>query len=653
MTAPNEQRVLVLAPTAGDAALTRSILAEAGQTCHVCIDLHEVCQEFARGAGAILLTEEAFVADDSDRLADLLRQQPPWSDVPVLLLCASGADSPVAVGVMESLGNVTILEQPVRVTTLVSTLRTALKARRRQYENRDQMEALRYQFNLTRSITDNATTAIFTTDAHNRCTFMNPAAEQMTGFAFEEANGRLLHDLIHHHHPDGRPYPTSECPIGRAVHTKGELRGHQDVFVRKNGDFFPVVCHACLIYREEEPVGTVIEVRDVTDEKRAADDLKRIAADLSAADRRKDEFLAMLAHELRNPLAPIRSGLDLLAMDAAGQKETIQLMQEQVEHVVRLVDDLLNVSRITQGKVELRKEPVELTALITRSATAVRPLLEGRQQEFIVRLPEQPIWLSADPVRLVQVFDNLLNNASKYTDAGGRVELTAAHEQDEVIIEIRDTGIGIEAELLPKVFELFTQSSRSLDRAQGGLGLGLTLVQRLLQMHDGTVTVESSGAGQGSTFTVRLPIINAAPPVSVAKQQTRDNRRRRVLVVDDNLGAAQMLSLLVTKLGGHEVQCAHDGPSALLKTKQTRPEIVFLDIGLPGMDGYQVGKAIRELPELDDVLLVALTGYGQQEDLNRSRQAGFDAHLVKPPSVKQIQEMLVHPKLTSVVAPPT
>lgn len=371
----------------------------------------------------------------------------------------------------------------------------------------------------------------------------------------------------------------------------------------------------------------------------------RLYQQVREADRRKDEFLAMLAHELRNPLAPIRSGLDILTMDTDRDPETVRLMQEQVEHMVRLVDDLLDVSRIMQGKVELRREPVELAVLVKRSVEVVRPRIEGHQQELVVSLPEHPIWLDADPVRLVQVIENLLNNASKYMDAGGQIDLTADLQDAGVVISVRDTGIGIERELLPSVFELFTQSSRSLDRAQGGLGIGLTLVKRLVQLHNGTVSASSDGPGCGSTFVVRLPATQVPVQTESAMVRPHAARSRRIAVVDDNVSAAWLLSKLLTKLGDHEVVTAHDGPSALAIIKENCPEIVLLDIGLPGMDGYEVGRNLREIPKFDDILLVALTGYGQEEDRQMSRAAGFDEHLVKPPSLDQLNAILAHPKL--------
>lgn len=366
---------------------------------------------------------------------------------------------------------------------------------------------------------------------------------------------------------------------------------------------------------------------------------------LKEADRRKDEFLAMLAHELRNPLAPIRSGLDVLALEDGNNRETIELMQEQVTHVVRLVDDLLDVSRIMRGRVELRTEPVLLETLVRRSAEAVRPQIESQQQQLNLSLPKEPVWLTADPVRLIQVIENLLNNASKYTDRSGTIDLSATVDDSGVVIVVRDSGIGIDADLLPKIFDLFTQSSRSLDRSQGGLGIGLTLVKNLVEMHGGTVSVQSEGTGRGSSFTVRLPATAPAPKRATNAAPQGPCTRRRILVVDDNVGATMLLSRLLQKLGDHHVLTAHDGHAAVATALEEQPDIVLLDIGLPGMDGYEAGRTLRAHPDFDRVLLVALTGYGQEEDRRKSREAGFDEHLVKPPSIDQMKKLLAHPKL--------
>ncbi|MEX0937231.1 MAG: PAS domain S-box protein [Pirellulales bacterium] len=377
----------------------------------------------------------------------------------------------------------------------------------------------------------------------------------------------------------------------------------------------------------------------------------RLYEQVREADRRKDEFLAMLAHELRNPLGPIQSGLEVLALDEDDDNETVRIMREQLAHVVRLVDDLLDVSRIMRGKTELRKSSVDLVSVVQQASDAVRWMIKNRNQQFVVSVPEGPIWLHADPVRLVQVLENLLNNASKYTDEKGRIELEITPEEHFVSIVVRDTGIGIEPELLPRVFDLFTQSSRTLDRAQGGLGIGLTLVRSLVEMHGGSINARSEGTGTGSEFRVRLPIQRTAPRSPEGRPHAQAAQRLRILVVDDNVAAVRLLALLLTKLGDHQVEVAYDGDSALAKLEGYQPDLVLLDIGLPGMDGYEVARTIRTRsgppPRLPPPrLLVALTGYGQHEDRQKSKAAGFDEHLVKPLTLADIEKLLTHPALS-------
>lgn len=375
---------------------------------------------------------------------------------------------------------------------------------------------------------------------------------------------------------------------------------------------------------------------------------KREQERLHKANLRKDEFLAMLVHELRNPLAPIRSGLDILAMDVDEHRETIELMQEQLEHVIRLVDDLLDLSRIMRDKVELRREPVELDPVIKRSANAVAPPIEQREQQLVITSPEDPVWVHGDPMRLAQILENLLANASKYTDVGGRIELSVQCREGRVTISVRDTGQGIDAEFLPHVFDLFAQSGEAATVTSGGLGIGLALVKRLVEMHSGSVAVHSDGPGHGSTFTIEMPRLTSftREPQEQSAEEAPKVHDRRILVVDDNAGATWLLKMLLQKLDHHEVETAHDGPSALAKIREFHPDVVLLDIGLPGMDGLEVARAVREDEELDDVLLVALTGYGREVDRRRAKQAGIDEHLIKPPSVEHLKEILAHPKIS-------
>jgi two-component system CheB/CheR fusion protein len=371
---------------------------------------------------------------------------------------------------------------------------------------------------------------------------------------------------------------------------------------------------------------------------------KRTEQSLREAHRRKDEFLAMLAHELRNPLAPIRSGLDLLAMGGVEQ-ETVGVMQEQLDHVVRLVDDLLDMARIMQGKIPLHKETIPLHLVVQRSLDSVTPLVEAQNHELTVSLPTTPLWLEADPVRMAQVITNLLNNSIKYTPRGGHIWFTVGQEEEQAVISVRDDGIGMDAELLPHVFDLFTQADRSLDRSQGGLGVGLTLVKNLVEMHGGTVEAHSEGPGKGSEFVVRLPISTRPHQLPEQPSKSESITPRRILIVEDHPVAAKMLALVLKKTGAHEVQVAHDGEAGLAAAKTFQPEIVLLDIGLPRMNGYEVAERLRAESGGDKMLIVALTGYGQEEDRRRSSEAGFDEHLLKPPPLEVLQALFRHPKL--------
>jgi PAS domain S-box-containing protein len=367
---------------------------------------------------------------------------------------------------------------------------------------------------------------------------------------------------------------------------------------------------------------------DITDRLRAEEALRE-------ADRRKDEFLAMLGHELRNPLAPIRNAVHFmttLAPADADLRRARDMIERQVRHMTRLVDDLLDVSRVTRGKITLHREPLLAADVVAAAAEAIRPLMEARGHRLTVSLPERPLRLEGDATRLAQVFDNLLSNAAKYQDPGGQIWLSADQEGEEVVFRIRDQGVGIAQEKLAEVFELFTQVDRTLDRAQGGLGIGLALVKRLVELHGGRTEAHSEGPGRGCEFVVRLPALVAPPAegAAVAGQAgDRPSSPRRVLIVDDNADAAESLAM-VLRLGGHDVRTAYEGPAALEVAAAFRPEVVFLDIGLPRMDGYEVGRRLRRQPGLEGTRLVAMTGYGQDEDRRKAREVGFDLFLTKP-----------------------
>ncbi|WP_411281347.1 PAS domain S-box protein [Gemmatimonas sp.] len=374
----------------------------------------------------------------------------------------------------------------------------------------------------------------------------------------------------------------------------------------------------------------------------------RLYGALRDADRRKDEFLATLAHELRNPLAPIRNALQILKMprvDAETGARSRDMMERQVEHLVRLVDDLLDVSRVMRGKIELRREQVELATVIARAVETVQPLIDAQSHRLSVRLPSESLAIDADPVRLAQVVGNLLTNAAKYTEPGGRIWLAAVRDGSTAELRVGDSGIGIGPEMLPRIFELFVQVDHASTKAQGGLGIGLTLVRNLVEMHNGTVEARSEGLGRGSEFIVRLPALAPAADTehggdqSEADYQAPSASGFRVLVVDDNQDAADSLAILL-ELQGHEVQVAFSGVAALEITKAFTPDVVFLDIGMPGMDGYELARRLRQQPGLDAVVLTALTGWGQKEDRRRTSEAGFDHHLVKPAEPQAVQAVL-------------
>ena len=375
----------------------------------------------------------------------------------------------------------------------------------------------------------------------------------------------------------------------------------------------------------------------------------RLIKQLRDQDRRKDEFLATLAHELRNPLAPIRNGLALIQLgnnDPAILNKATTIMQRQIDQMVRLVDDLLDVARISRNKLELRKEQVDLESVVRSAVETSRPILAAAENELHVRLPAEPVFLEADPVRLAQVFSNLLNNAAKYSQPGGRVSLIASQTGEELTIRVSDTGIGIEPAKLSQIFGMFVQLDSSDQQIQSGLGVGLTLVRTLVEMHGGSIEARSDGHGKGSEFIVRLPALTQASKAASGSETVLDERaqvRRRVLVVDDNIDSAESMAMML-ELCGHDVATAHDGEKGVELAKEFHPHVALLDIGMPKLDGYEAARSIRQESWGKGIMLVALTGWGQQEDKQRSREAGFDAHLVKPIDFEALEELVANSK---------
>ncbi|MEY4640919.1 MAG: hypothetical protein RLZZ227_913 [Pseudomonadota bacterium] len=506
-----DTRVLVVTPTPKDCALLIGVCARHGIEVEDCTDLGHVCEEMARGAGALLIAEEALTSIAA--FMECLQHQPPWSDLPILVLARPGADSTAVADTTRKLGNVTILDRPIRVANLISTLQSALRARHRQYQIREYL------------------------------------AEQ-----------------------------------------------------RKS---------------EEQ---------------------------LRANDQRKDEFLAILAHELRNPLAPISNGLQILNMHYRDHAETApvrEAMERQLGSMKRLVDDLLEVSRVTRGQMELHIEYAELATIINAAIDLSRPLINASQHHLEVRLPEQAVYLHGDVVRLAQVISNLLNNAAKYTRAGGYILLTVRRSERDVVISITDNGVGIAQDLQPKIFDMFMQVASSRNRAQGGLGIGLTLVKRLVELHGGTIDVFSEGLGKGSCFTVSLPLRDSAEVVHAADVPGAQHELAglEVLIADDNRDAADTLGEVLRKAGA-AVRVTYGGLEALSALAPALIDVVILDIGMPDMDGLTVARRIRAQHGHARPLLIALTGWGQRQDMIDTRNAGFDHHLTKPVDMQRLLNLL-------------
>jgi PAS domain S-box-containing protein len=400
---------------------------------------------------------------------------------------------------------------------------------------------------------------------------------------------------------------------------------------------------AVLFDRERQPLRMIGTAAEITERRQLEEDLRLQAQQLADADRRKDEFLAMLAHELRNPLAPLSTSLHLMQSNAGDQSEFLAIAERQTQHLVRLVDDLLDVSRISRGRIELKTEPLFLEEVIHRAVELTQPAMTTRGHSLTVSLPPHPVRLQADPVRLTQVVANLLSNAAKYTPPGGSIWLTADTAGNELTMRVRDTGAGLPPELIPKIFDLFVQGDTSLDRTRGGLGIGLTLVRGLVELHGGHVEAHSRGLGQGSEFIVRLPILAGGfagpgiPPPTHLPQRALGSLR--ILIVEDNQDAATSLATMLD-LWGHEVRTAFDGQAALAAAESFKPDVIISDLGLPGMDGYELARRLRVQPTFGQVVLIALSGYGRDEDKHRSLQAGFDHHQVKPLNIAWLFDLL-------------
>ncbi len=491
------------------------------------------------------------------------------------------------------------------------------------------------------TLVENSTDFIGICDLEGVPFFVNRAGLEMVGLeSIEEAKRTAVRDFF---------FPEDQAKLMDEFFPGVLEQGHGEIEVRfrnfKTGEArwmaYKVVA---LTDSADEPVAFATVSQDVTERKQLADDLRRLAADLSEADRRKNEFLATLAHELRNPLAPMSNMLEVVKRangDWEVLKQAHETLERQLGQMVRLVDDLLDLNRVTHDRLELRRSEVELSSVIQQAVEVARPLVDSAGHHLSVDLPDEPIYLDADRDRLAQLFGNLLNNSCKYTKPGGVVSLSAQHVGDEVVVAVKDNGAGIPAEKLESIFDMFMQVDRTSERSQGGLGIGLTLVKRLTEMHGGSIEARSDGEGQGSEFIVRLPILNR--PVVAEESSSRlasdPQAQRRVLIVDDNLDSAESLAMLL-EITGNKTYMAHDGLEALEQIEKYRPEVVLLDIGLPRVDGHEVCRRVREKSWGKDIVVIALTGWGQDDDRRKSEEAGFNGHLVKPVDYDKLLELL-------------
>jgi PAS domain S-box-containing protein len=527
-------------------------------------------------------------------------------------------------------------------------------------------ESLRRSEELFRRLVEGVSDyAIFMLNPEGIVTTWNLGAERIKGYSAGEAIGQHF-SVFYTEDSVASGWPEHELRIATAE-GRFEDSGWR---VRKDGTQFWANVIITAVHDSGRLLGFSKVTRDLTERKLAEEELRRgrdlleervqtrtaelkrleqelrqKVEELALADRRKNEFLATLAHELRNPLAPLRHALQLLTLaddDREVRRKARSVMERQIGQMVLLIDDLLDVSRITRNKLQLRKERLELATAIQSAVETIRPLLEAAGHELTVTLPPEPIHLDADPTRLTQIFSNLLNNAVKFTEPGGHIHVAAETQGSEVVVSVRDTGIGIAAEHLPHLFEMFSQVTPALERTAGGLGIGLALVRGLVELHGGNVVAHSAGLGQGSELIVRLPVSTAPARAQSQPGDERDplsGAQRRILVADDNLDSAEVLSMVLEHVG-YQVQTAHDGLAAVRAAATFLPEVALLDIGMPGLNGYEAARRIREQPGGWDMVLVAITGWGQDDDKRQAREAGFDHHLTKPVDPAELQKLL-------------
>jgi PAS domain S-box-containing protein len=491
---------------------------------------------------------------------------------------------------------------------------------------------------------DASSEGICEVDGQGRCTFINPAGARILGLDVETVVGRPFTEIMQAHRFDGRTRTAPADPLDQALQTRETMRGIETVFWRADGEAVRVM-YSVVPHADPEVPGAVIAFADNSKLARLEKELQERTAEIVQAERRRIEFIATLAHELRNPLAPLSAALQIMhkASDSATSLAQVrELMERQVGQMVHLVNDLLDLARETSGQLRLHKERVALQEILQLAIEASAPLMRAGKNPLTLDIPETPLCLHADKTRLTQALTNILNNAAQYSTAGSPISVRVETRREDVQIDIADAGVGIAREALNRIFDMFTQVGRETQGTHAGLGIGLNLARRWVEMHEGELVATSEGLGRGSHFLITLPLNTAhdeSPRTEKLPPEGKSRNQVRVLLVDDNVDAAAALSLLL-ELGGHRTSIAHSGPEALRVVPDFKPEIVLLDLGLPGMDGYEVARAMRKMPELGRPILIAVTGWGAPEDRLKSKQAGFDEHLTKPVDISTIELLL-------------
>lgn len=592
------------------------------------------CLDAAAGAPSCMLLDYELPDMDAAEVIASLSDSGGLPICPIVVMTGSASDElgrvALRAGAQDFLGKSWMTSEVLSRAVENATERWALTR-----ALHDQRERLRESERRFRAVAAVAPVGIFRTDLAGNTIYVNERWLQIAGLDVTRAMGAGWESALH---PDDR-----DAVVKRWADAVRAWRPYaaEYRFLAPGGKITWVIGEAVPETDEtDERTGYLGTITDITERKRAEEAL-------GESDRRKDEFLATLAHELRNPLAPIRTGLEIMRLspgDALLSAKALDMMDRQLGHMIRIVDDLLDVSRISRGLVELKKERIQIGVIVDHAVEASRTVIEAGGHALAVRVPDRPLWIDGDLTRLAQVVSNLLTNSAKYTPRGGRIEVLARVDGEDAVLRVIDNGMGIASDMLPRVFDLFTQLERTLDRAQGGLGIGLSLVKKLVELHGGSVRATSPGPGLGSTFTVRIPLARplARPAAAPAARSegAASPAHRRVLVVDDNVDAAEMLAMILD-LAGHQTMTAHTGPDALSAARDFHPEVVLLDLGLPGMDGYEVSRRLRADPALRGAVLVALTGWGSQDDKRKSKEAGFDFHLTKPVKARELADVLV------------